>query len=461
MDSKNSKKIIWFIAAIIIGFVIIIGSYFIGNSRQKERLEEQAQNYIGAESNDAESESSQSSTALNMEQLVTEFNKDRTKTTAAAYLSYVASEDMTPKVASLITNGSFAAINENAVNGLVEHGIEGVTYESLDYLDQSLTDIDTDAFTDQLIESAPSLLIVNLPIEAAFNNDSTVEDFTADLATLHETIRSASPETLVTYAVMPTTKQETMENEEYVSFASTVSEYLAEENHNTYHVDQIFNAADQSTDKYSDDGSISEDSFENITTSFTQALIDIEINAINGFGGENTDIEKTEEVIEEPIIEESESEEPEMITTTETIEEQETSSTEYVEVTYLAEGEEEVVQEGVDSVYEVTYEVVTLDGVEQSRQEISRNLIANGTPRVINIGVAPAPVAAPIIPEEPVDSFIPEESIIPEEPIAPQSSENESSSESSIEDASNEESLVSDEDSMLDSQVEVPEDESY
>ena len=61
---------------------------------------------------------------------------------------------------------------------------------------------------------------------------------------------------------------------------------------------------------------------------------------------------------------------------------------------FVKEGEEEVVQEGQDGYTEVTYEVTYEDGVEVSREEISRKVI-EPVDEIINVGAYEEPEPEP------------------------------------------------------------------
>ena len=54
----------------------------------------------------------------------------------------------------------------------------------------------------------------------------------------------------------------------------------------------------------------------------------------------------------------------------------------------LLKGQEQVVQEGVDGVQRVTYQITKADGVEESRRPISKVPVQPPTPRIIAVGTA-------------------------------------------------------------------------
>lgn len=390
MNLRNKKKVYWFIMAFIVSLLLVMGSYFIGSSKQKAKLAEQSTHYDSMYAVNVSDSTSNDLISLNPDNLVADYSRDRKNTTAAAYLSFVASEDETPVVTSLVTVAALAPGNENGVEKLAEQGLTDVKYKQMNFFGQTMNQLVKSDVAAQVEKNKPSLLLINLPTQNDYKAGTKIKDFTTDLDDLYANIRKASPETLIVFLIMPGSTEEIFEDDKYSEFVKATEAHLSDKSYNLFNLKQDFGKKAASDTIFDEKGSWTEAGLQILASEVNAALTHTSINASNGFMGENADIKESsaEESSEPESAEESVIEEPtpEHSTITETIEGE--VMTEYVENPNVPEGEETVIQHGTPQVTEVTYEIVILEGEEQSRTEIESVVIVEGTPTIIERGTA-------------------------------------------------------------------------
>lgn len=392
MGSNNKKKVIWFIGAIIVGFGLILGSYMIGSARQEAKLQEQAANYEGVS---AEILSSKKDTGesgnLAPNKLVSQFKNNRESTTAAAYLSFADSEKVTPTIASLVTSKAFKDTNKKGADKLAEQGLSNISYKQLDYFDKTISELVEGDISAQLSKLNSSLLIINLPMQADFEAKTDAKKFMAEIDELYAQIREGNPETLIIFATMPATSKKISEDKAYQDFTGSIANQLKEKDYNHYNWEKDLDKKAMGIDLYNAEGSLAEEALQSLVTVIYDSLMKSNINASTGFMGETAESssEASETISSSESSSESSEEKAEEVYSTETEELEESVGVEYVEVSYLPKGEiGDTIESGSPKITRVTYEVVLIDGVEQSRTQISSVIVSEGKPTIMEIGAA-------------------------------------------------------------------------
>lgn len=388
MNSRNRKTVYWFVIAFIVSLLLVMGSYFIGSSKQKEKLTEQANQYSSMYAANVSSSTANDLISLNPDNLAAEFARNRKQTTAAAYLSFIASEDKKPVVTSLVTVEALASSNKDSVLKLAEQGLAGVQYQQMDFFGQTMNKLVKSDIAAQVAKSKPHLLLINLPTENDYAAGTKIKNFTADLDVLYTNIRKASPETLIVFMLMPEDRKEIFEDDKYGEFVKATTAHLADKNYNLFNLKQNFAKKVTLDAMFGKNGRLTKASLQTLTSEVNDVLINTKLNAVDGFMGKNADVKaaSAEESSKPQIAEESDPKvpEPERSIITETVEGE--IRVEYVQNPDVLSGKESVIQYGTPAVSEVTYEIITLEGAVQSRTEIDSIIIAEGTPTVIEMG---------------------------------------------------------------------------
>lgn len=295
MREFNKKSLLAMLATVVVGFIIIGGSYVIGQRREEARLAEETALFQDHKTADQDGDQGTQQTG-SLDQAAAEFEQNREQTTAAKYLAYVNREaDQVSLLAVDLLNQS-ADWLESGVAGLKDQGFDQIAVNKLNYTGMSTADLLASDYAQQVAEGDGQLILV--PLNLAAEAQAGIDEATSkqNIERIYRQLRLAKPEALPIFVIAPSLNNDEASD----AYKDKMVKVLDDLNYNYYDMWADFKeklAADNLSleDAYTEDGQLTNQGADLWSQLLTKELTETTIDARHGFKGKNDDLDQFKE----------------------------------------------------------------------------------------------------------------------------------------------------------------------
>ena len=295
MREFNKKSLLAMLATVVVGFIIIGGSYVIGQRREEARLAEETALFQEHNQGDQKTDQTASQSG-SLDQAVADFEQNRENTTAAKYLAYVNREADQVGVLAVDSLNQTADWLETAVAGLKDKGFDQLAVNKLNYSGMSTADLLASDYAQQVADSQGQLILVPLNLAAEAQAGIDEAGSKANIERIYRQLRLAKPEALPIFVISPSLNND----EDSDAYKDKIAKILDDLNYNYYDMwadfkDQL--AADDLNleDLYSEGGQLTNQGADLWSQLLTTELSETTIDAQHGFKGKNDDLDQLKE----------------------------------------------------------------------------------------------------------------------------------------------------------------------